>query len=70
LQIGNDIVASGESLQIVNAVRPDNALAELTKVLGEFDGGQVLSEDIGELVEMFCCLFEPTAGWPEINQFG
>jgi len=52
------ILESGKSVQIVMAVTPERALEELNKELAKFDGGTALSEDINQLVDMFCCLFD------------
>jgi len=57
-QACDDILLSGKAVQIVMAVAPENTLAELSKELGKFDGGDVLCQDISELVDMFCCLFD------------
>lgn len=59
-QATRQIVTSNKSLQIVCSVTPTNALAILQKELSGFDGGDVLSADIQQLVDMFCCLFEQT----------
>jgi len=57
-QTAADILASGELVQIVIAVTPKNALAALKKELAKFDGGDALCQDISDLIDMFCCLFE------------
>lgn len=51
-----DFLASKQKFQTSMTVTPENALASIRQALGP-DGSCVLSENIAELVDMFCYLF-------------
>ena len=50
----DEFVIANPTFQSTMTVSPQNALAHLSKMLGPSE----LSEDIAELMDMFCCLFE------------
>ena len=54
----SDLLASNDSLQFSCNVTPNNVLTEVQPVLRDFECADVLSEDISELVDMFCSLFD------------
>ena len=54
----NELLLSDKSLEIVSAVTPKTALFELHHQLKGLACAKELSENIAELVDMFCCLFE------------
>ena len=45
-------------LKVEEALSPDNAKDYLQKKLGDFEGSEALIDDMAELVDMFCCLFD------------
>ena len=53
----NDFLAQKSGLKISISVTPQNALANIQESLGR-DSPPELSQDIAELVDMFCCLFD------------
>ena len=52
------IVDLHPSLQTSQTVTPQSAFAAVREVLGTTEDARVLSEDIAQLVDMFCCLFD------------
>jgi hypothetical protein len=53
-----DIVQTKPTLQVSLSVTPESAFASICSALGESAAAVVLSEDIAQLVDMFCCLFD------------
>jgi len=58
IEAGNGLLLSGKSLKIVKAVTPQSALFDIHQELGGLDCVKDLSENIAQLVDMFCCLFD------------
>ncbi|MGR6872575.1 DUF1826 domain-containing protein [Pseudomonas sp. HK3] len=54
----NDILDKNASLQTQLVVSPQYARAKINKALGNTESCDILSEDIAELVDMFCSLFD------------
>lgn len=54
-------IASSETLQLSDNLTPENALERLQNAIGHLDGGELLSKELANIVEMFCCLFEMKA---------
>ena len=52
------IMASSPNLQVSEVIAVTSAKDHLAKIVGEEDASAELREDIAELVEMFCCLFD------------
>ena len=52
-----DFVAANPTFQTQMSVTPQNAFSSISKLLG-ISSQSELSENIAELVDMFCCLFE------------
>lgn len=59
----NAFLASNNSFKTAMTVNPDNVIASLEEVLGNAECKTELSQNIYELVDMFCLLFE-------LNQVG
>lgn len=55
-KILNDL--SGKTIAISRVIQAEHALATMREELCKFDCANELSEDIAELVDMFCCLFD------------
>lgn len=53
-----DFLASHARLQASMTVSPQSVLSSIRETLGESEAALLLSENIAELVDMFCCLFE------------
>jgi len=53
-----DLLKSQSSLQLVHTLTPENAFATLKKIPGLSEDQGLLAEDIAELLNMFCCLFD------------
>ena len=51
-----NILDTKSTLQAVISVTPDNAYTTLYNTLGRTQHARILSEDIAQLVDMFCCL--------------
>lgn len=63
--VANRLVEAAESvlethptLEISLMVAPEDACASVLKILGGTPMAEMLSEDIAQLVDIFCCLFE------------
>lgn len=54
----DDLLLSGKELRIVESVTPDNVIDILQKELRDIEKADLIIEDISQLVDMFCCLFE------------
>lgn len=54
----DELLKSKASLQITMSVTPQNALASVRETLQDYPCAIDLSEDIAELVDVFCCLFD------------
>ncbi|MEH6444494.1 MAG: DUF1826 domain-containing protein [Oceanospirillaceae bacterium] len=54
----SEILLSNAPLQIVKGVTPKSVLFDMQQELGGLDCAKELTENIAELVDMFCCLFE------------
>lgn len=53
-----DIVQTKPTLQVSLSVTPESAFSSIRSALGDTTAATVLSEDIAQLVDMFCCLFD------------
>lgn len=53
-----EVLNTKPSLQIALNISVDHCLADIHKALGETDTVKPLSQDLSEIVEMFCYLFE------------
>ena len=51
------VMNSNPALQISQIVSPQDAYSTVNELLGASKMSELLSEDISELVDMFCCLF-------------
>lgn len=58
IEAGESILATNSGLELSLIVTPEEANAAVTKALGAMPMATVLSEDIAQLVDMFCCLFD------------
>lgn len=58
LHIVKELVMSRRSYQRSITLSPNDAFNRIHKALGDSDATAPLSEDIAELVDMFCCLFD------------
>jgi hypothetical protein len=56
--IVNDFMFSNRGFQVSMALNPQDAFAPIHQALGGSELTAPLSEDIAELVDMFCCLFD------------
>jgi hypothetical protein len=56
--IVNDFLVSNRGFQVSMTLSPQDAVAPIHKALGGSELTAPLSEDIAELVGMFCCLFD------------
>jgi len=56
--IANDLLRSDMSLQVVTEVTPQSAYYDIYQILEGLSCAKALSEDIANLVDMFCCLFD------------
>ncbi|MFB1037160.1 MAG: DUF1826 domain-containing protein, partial [Sinobacterium sp.] len=54
----NDFLVSNSGLQVQMALSPQDAFTHIHQALGGSDLMSPLSENIAELVDMFCCLFD------------
>lgn len=54
----HEFVESNAGFQVSMTVSPDSALEALDEALGGNNSNRIISEDIAELVSMFCCLFD------------
>jgi hypothetical protein len=54
----NELLSSDRLLQISQEVTPQSILREMRKELQNFECNYELSDNIAELVDMFCCLFD------------
>lgn len=52
------LLSSDHLFRISTSVTPHNTYDSLYDALGSSDHAQVISEDITEIVDMFCCLFD------------
>lgn len=57
-QAAEGILNSQPTLEKLLVLSPQDALAEVEKALGSSQAAKVLAEDIAQLVDMFCCLFD------------
>ena len=57
-QAADNALAANPELQLSQVVTPQNTQAVIERVLGFSTEASALSEDIAQLVDMFCCLFE------------
>lgn len=57
-QAAEDIVNNNPKLQISATVTPQNAHSIINHELGLVEFGSIVSDDIAQLVDMFCCLFD------------
>jgi len=57
-QVVDEFVTSNRTFQAAMTVTPQNALARVSELLGTSVCHSILSENIAELVDMFCYLFE------------
>ncbi|WP_423893622.1 DUF1826 domain-containing protein [Candidatus Pelagadaptatus aseana] len=53
-----NFLACNSRFQLSTVISPDSAYQAIYKALGNRDEYRLLSEDIAQLVDMFCCLFE------------
>ncbi len=52
------IIDANHSLEVKTSVKPQEALLTTAKELGSTAGAYLLGENIAEIVDMFCCLFD------------
>ncbi|GJL72644.1 MAG: hypothetical protein NMNS01_18430 [Nitrosomonas sp.] len=57
-QAADHILKTNPALQISAAVTPQSAYATVNNALGATQAAAALSEDVTQLVDMFCCLFD------------
>ena len=57
-QAADNILVANSALQVSQVVTPQDTQAVIERVLGATTEASALSEDIAQLVDMFCCLFE------------
>lgn len=57
-QAADHILKTNSALQISAAVTPQSAYATVNNALGATQAAAALSEDVTQLVDMFCCLFD------------
>jgi hypothetical protein len=58
IEAANSILDTNPTLQASLVVTPQEANAAVVKALGSMPRAATLSEDIAQLVDMFCCLFD------------
>lgn len=58
IEATNSILDTHPTLQVSLVVKPQDAKATVMKALGSAPMTVTLSEDIAQLVDMFCCLFD------------
>ena len=58
IEATNSILDTHPTLQVSRVVKPQDAKATVMKALGSAPMTVTLSEDIAQLVDMFCCLFD------------
>ena len=58
IEAANSILDTNPTLQVSLVVTPQDAKATVMKALGSTPMAVTLSEDIAQLVDMFCCLFD------------
>jgi hypothetical protein len=61
-QAADDIIESQPTLEELLVVSPEEAFDSVKKLLGGSPEAEVLAEDIANLVDMFCCLFDLKRG--------
>jgi hypothetical protein len=61
-QAADTIIESQPSLEELLVVSPEEAFDAIKKVLGSSPEAELLAEDIAQLVDMFCCLFDLKRG--------
>ena len=54
----NNFLISNNRFQLLTALSPQDACSRIHQALGGSDAMSPLSENIAELVDMFCCLFD------------
>lgn len=54
----SEFLTANSNFQSTMTVSPQTVLSSMSKELGDSEVAFMLSEDIAELVDMFCCLFE------------
>lgn len=57
-QVANHILKTNPALQISVAVTPQSVYATVNNALGATQAAAAFSEDVTQLVDMFCCLFD------------
>jgi len=57
-QAADSIIDSQPTLEKLLVLSPEDASAEVEQALGSSPEAAVLAEDIAQLVDMFCCLFD------------
>lgn len=58
LNAAKQLISAGHLFQIATPVTPQNVYDSIFDSLGANNEAQIISEDVTEIVSMFCCLFE------------